>query len=144
VTNVVLSFKEAGLGNENITFVCVNPDGQSPNGASGKTVTTERSAEATLRPENGRVTASFMLTPPPRSDFCPSGQTEQLAETSFTNIDYGPHQPRLEDCDAHYDRGDVVHVSLSLSTVIPQRGGREQFQPLLQPSGALGAVGVTC
>jgi hypothetical protein len=27
VTNMVVSFKEAGLGNEDITFVCVNPGG---------------------------------------------------------------------------------------------------------------------
>jgi hypothetical protein len=27
-----------------------------------------------------------MLIPPPRVDFCPNGQTEQLAESSFTNI----------------------------------------------------------
>jgi hypothetical protein len=33
-TNMVVSFKEAGLGNENITFVCVNLGGQCPNAAN--------------------------------------------------------------------------------------------------------------
>jgi hypothetical protein len=86
MTNVVLSFKEARLGNEHTTFVCMNPGGQCPNAASKKTVTTERPPQATFRPENGQVTASLMLIPPPRPNFCPSGQTEQLAEISFTNI----------------------------------------------------------
>jgi len=66
VMNMVLSFKEAGLGNGNITSVCVNPGGQCPNAANKKTVTAERPAEATFRPENGHVTASLMLIPPPR------------------------------------------------------------------------------
>lgn len=85
VTNMVVNFKEAGLGNENITFVCVNPGGQCPNAANKKTVTTERTAEATFRPKNCQVTASLMLILPPTPDLCSSRQTEQLAEISYTN-----------------------------------------------------------
>jgi hypothetical protein len=51
-TNVVASFKEAGLGNENIAFSCVNPGGQCPNAENKKTVTAERTAEVTFGPEN--------------------------------------------------------------------------------------------
>jgi hypothetical protein len=85
VTNMVVSFKEAGLGNEDITLVYVNPGGQCPNAANKKTVTTERTAEATFRPKNCQVTASLMLIPPPTPDLCSSRQTEQLAEISYTN-----------------------------------------------------------
>ncbi len=40
---------KSGLGNENDTFVCVNPRGQCPNAAIKKTMTTERTAAATFR-----------------------------------------------------------------------------------------------
>jgi hypothetical protein len=86
VTNVVLSFKDAGLDNEKITFVCVKPGRRCPNAATKKTVATAKIAQATFNPENGQVTASLMIIPLPTLDFCPSGQTAQLAEISFTNI----------------------------------------------------------
>jgi hypothetical protein len=71
--SVAVSFKEAGLRNKNITFIYVNLGRQCPNAANKKTVTTERTAEATFHLENGQFTASLMLIPPPTPDFCPSG-----------------------------------------------------------------------
>jgi hypothetical protein len=99
-TNLVVSFKEAGLGtNQNInytasadataTYVCVNKGGANPSASNKTTVSGPVSASGTFNSgKNGNVTASLTLSPPPPpSDFgCPKGQSQQTAEVSYTNV----------------------------------------------------------
>src|SRR5215469_5218976 len=93
-TNLVVSFKEAGLGTNQLinytaaadataTVVCVNNGGANPS-ASNKTT-----ASGTFNSgKNGNVTASLTLMPPsPPSTFsCPKGQHEATAEVTSTNV----------------------------------------------------------
>lgn len=98
-TNLVVSFKEAGLGtNQNInytasatataTYVCVNKGGANPSAANKTTVTAPVSASGTFNSgKNGNVIGSLTLTPPgPGSFSCPSGQTRALASATYTSV----------------------------------------------------------
>ena len=98
-SNVVVSFKEAGLGdNQRIDFVasadatatfqCVNHGGQCPDAANKVTVVGPVTASGTfVSGKNGHVTASLTLTNPGPGDFsCPPGQNLTLADVGFSNI----------------------------------------------------------
>jgi hypothetical protein len=98
-TNLVVSFKEAGLGANQLinytanadataTIVCVNKGGGNPSASNKTTVQGPvRASGAFNSGKNGNVTASLTLFPPPApSDFCPKGQTEQVSEVSYTNV----------------------------------------------------------
>jgi hypothetical protein len=98
-TNLVVSFKEAGLGtNQNITYtatadstvtyVCVNRGGANPSASNKTTISGPVSASGTFSSgKNGSVTASLTLNPPGPGGFtCPSGQSLQIAEVSYTNV----------------------------------------------------------
>jgi hypothetical protein len=98
-SNAVVSWKEAGLGdNQRIDYVasadgtatynCVNNGGQCPNAANKVTVSGPVTATGTFTSgKNGSITASLTLLPPGPGDFsCPNGQTLTLSEVSFSNI----------------------------------------------------------
>ncbi len=99
-TNLVVSFKEAGLGNNQLitytanadataTYVCVNKGGANPSASNKTTVSGPVSATGTFSSgKNGNIDASLTLTPPPApSTFaCPKGQSKQTAEVTYTNV----------------------------------------------------------
>ena len=98
-TNLVVSFKETGLGsNQNInytasadataTYVCVNKGGGNPSASNKTTVNGPVSASGTFSSgKNGNVNASLTVNPPgPGSFSCPSGQSLQIAQVSYTNV----------------------------------------------------------
>jgi hypothetical protein len=99
-TNLVVSFKEAGLGTNQLinytasadataTYVCVNRGGANPSASNKTTVSGPVSASGTFSSgKNGNVSASLtLMPPPPPSTFsCPNGQSEATAEVSYTNV----------------------------------------------------------
>lgn len=99
-TNLNVSFKEAGLGTNQLinytasadataTYVCVNKGGANPSASNKTTVSGPVTASGTFSSgKNGQVTASLTLNPPPPgSGFsCPPGQSQQTAEVSYTNV----------------------------------------------------------
>jgi hypothetical protein len=98
-TNLVVSFKEAGLGtnqlinytataNATATYVCVNRGGANPSASNKETVSGPVSASGTFSSgKNGNVTASLTLNPPGPGDFsCPAGQSLQIAQVSYTDV----------------------------------------------------------
>lgn len=99
-TNLVVSFKEAGLGTNQLidytasadataTVVCVNKGGANPSASNKTTISGPVSASGTFSSgKNGNVTASLTLMPPPIPDTfsCPNGQREATAEVSYTNV----------------------------------------------------------
>lgn len=98
--NLVVSFKEAGLGtnqlityradaNASATYVCVNKGGGNPSASNKTNVAGPVSAIDTFNSgKNGNVTASLTLNPPsPPSDFsCPKGQSQQTAQVTYTDV----------------------------------------------------------
>jgi hypothetical protein len=98
--NLVVSFKEAGLGTNALisytasadataTYVCVNKGGGNPSASNKTTVSGPVSANGTFSSgKNGNVNASLTLTPPsPPSTFsCPPGQSQATAEVVYTNV----------------------------------------------------------
>ena len=99
-TNLVVSFKEAGLGTNQLinytasadataTYVCVNKGGSNPSASNKTTVSGPVSASGTFNSgKNGNVTASLTLMPPspPATFSCPKGQSQATAEVSYTNV----------------------------------------------------------
>ncbi len=98
--NLVVSFKEAGLGtNEQITYtatadasatyVCVNKGGANPSASNKTDVSGPVSATGTFSSgKSGQVTASLTVgPPPPPADFsCPKGQLQETAQVTYTNV----------------------------------------------------------
>jgi hypothetical protein len=98
--NLVVSFKEAGLGTNQLitytanadataTYVCVVNRGGGNLSASNKTtVSGPVSATGTFSSgKNGQVTGSLTLNPPgPGSFSCPPGQSLEIAEVVYTNV----------------------------------------------------------
>jgi hypothetical protein len=99
-TNLIVSFKEAGLGNNQLitytanadataTYVCVNKGGANPSASNKTSVSGPVSATGTFSSgKNGNIDESLTLTPPPApSTFsCPKGQSKQTAEVTYTNV----------------------------------------------------------
>jgi hypothetical protein len=98
-TNLVVNFKEAGLGtnqlitytataDSTVTYVCVNRGGANPSASNKTTVSGPVSATGTFSSgKNGNVTASLTLNPPgPGSFSCPSRQSLAIAEVTYTNV----------------------------------------------------------
>jgi hypothetical protein len=97
-TNLVVSFKEAGLGDNQLinytasadataTYVCVNKGGANPSAQNKTTVAGPVSATGTFNSgKNGNVSASLTLNPPPSDISCPPGQSLQTAQVSYTNV----------------------------------------------------------
>jgi hypothetical protein len=99
-TNLTVSFKEAGLGNnQNInytanatataTYVCVNNGGGNPSAANKTTITAPVSKSGTFNSgKNGNIVGSLTIEPPgPGSFTCPPGQTRALASVTYSNVD---------------------------------------------------------
>jgi hypothetical protein len=96
--NLVVSFKESGLGtNQLITYVasadgtaiyvCVNHGGANPSASNKTAVAGPVSATGTFSSgKNGTISQSLTLSPPFADIGCPNGQTQQLAEASYTNV----------------------------------------------------------
>jgi hypothetical protein len=97
--NLTCSWKEAGLGNNQLityvcsasataTFVCVNRGSRNPSAANKTNVSGDVSAEGTFNSgKNGSITASLIVSPPGAGSFdCPSGQSLELAQVSYTNV----------------------------------------------------------
>jgi hypothetical protein len=97
--NLTCSWKEAGLGNDQTidytcsahataTFVCVNKGGSNPSASNKTNVAGNVSAQGTFNSgKNGQITASLVVSPPSAGGFtCPSGQSLELAQVSYTNV----------------------------------------------------------
>jgi hypothetical protein len=98
-TNLVVSFKEAGLGTNQLinytasadataTYVCVNHGGTNPSASNKTTVSGPVSASGTFNSgKNGNVIGSLTLSPPSSGGFsCPNGQTMAIAQVTYTNV----------------------------------------------------------
>jgi hypothetical protein len=96
---LTVSFKEAGLGtNQLITYVasadgtavyvCVNKGGGNPSASNKTTVNGPVTASGDFSSgKNGQVTASLTLSPPSAGSFsCPPGQSMQVASVSYSNV----------------------------------------------------------
>lgn len=97
--NLVVSFKEAGLGNNQLityvasadataTYVCVNNGGGNPSAQNKTTVSGPVSASGTFSSgKNGTISQSLTLSPPGSGGFsCPPGQTLAIAQVTYTNV----------------------------------------------------------
>jgi len=96
--NLGVSFKESGLGNNQLityvasadgsaTYVCVNKGGGNPSASNKTAVAGPVSATGTFNSgKNGTISQSLTLNPPFQDIGCPSGQTQQLSEASYTNV----------------------------------------------------------
>lgn len=97
--NLIVSWKEAGLGDNQLitytanadataTYVCVNRGGANPSASNKTTVSGPVSATGDFSSgKNGQITASLTLNPPgPGSFSCPPGQSLQVASASYTNV----------------------------------------------------------
>jgi hypothetical protein len=97
-TNLVVSFKEAGLGTNQLityvanadataTYVCVNRGGGNPSAQNKTTVSGPVSATGTFSSgKNGQVTASLTVQPPFEDIGCPPGQSQELASVTYTGV----------------------------------------------------------
>ena len=98
-TQLKVSFKEAGLGNNQlityvasadstVTYVCVNNGGANPSAQNKTTVSGPVSATGTFSSgKNGTISQTLTLSPPgPGSFSCPNGQSLQIAQVSYTNV----------------------------------------------------------
>jgi hypothetical protein len=97
--NLVVSFKESGLGtNQLITYTanasgtaeyqCFNNGGKHPKAGNKTTVNGPVSATGTFDSgKNGSVNGTLTLMPPSQGAFsCPAGQTLYLQSVSYTNV----------------------------------------------------------
>ncbi|MGZ4494220.1 MAG: hypothetical protein ACXVWU_05935 [Nocardioides sp.] len=99
-TNLVVSFKEAGLGDNQLitykasasataTYVCVNHGGKNPTAQNKDTVSGPVTAFSPPLDsgKNGSISSSLTLSPPGPGTFsCPSGQDMELASASYTSV----------------------------------------------------------
>jgi hypothetical protein len=94
---LVVTWDEAGLGNENIdytltadataTYACINNGGKHPRAANKETVEAQVSTGGSFQAKNGRVRASLTAGPLEDPNFqCPSGQTRILGKVTYSNI----------------------------------------------------------
>ena len=96
--NAVVSWKEAGLGNnQNITYTasaqasaryqCVNHGGRCPAAANKQDVTGLVSSTGTFNSgKNGSITASLTIEPPATTLACPGNQVVALVSVYYTDI----------------------------------------------------------
>ena len=94
---LVVSWDEAGLGNENITYTltadatavwaCINGGENHPKAANKETVKGQLSTGGSFKAKNGRVQGTLATGPLSAGDFtCPSGQVLRLASVTYSNI----------------------------------------------------------
>jgi hypothetical protein len=98
-TNLNVSFKEAGLGDNQLisyaatadataTYVCVNRGGANPSASNKTTVSGPVIATGSFNSgKNGTISQTLTLSPPSAGSFsCPSGQTLAIAQVTYTNV----------------------------------------------------------
>jgi len=98
-TNLVVSWKEAGLGNDvvihyvasaNATaqYACINGGGNHPKATNKTTVNGPVSAAGNFSSgKNGSINGSLTMSPPGAGGFsCPSGQRLVLAQVTYSNV----------------------------------------------------------
>lgn len=96
---LVISWKEAGLGDDvlvgylatadgSATWACFNKGGNHPQASNKESVDAPLEASGTFGSEkNGSITASLVMGPvSPGSFSCPSGQILRLMDVSYSNI----------------------------------------------------------
>ncbi len=119
---LVVSWDEAGLGNENIdytltadataTYACINNGGNHPKASNKETFQDQVSTGGSFQSKNGRVQASLVAGPLSSGGFsCPSGQTLVLARVTYSNI-------VLTDTTNNVS-ADLADVCRSFSTLFP-------------------------
>jgi hypothetical protein len=97
--NLCVTFKEAGLGNNELItyqlsahataeYACVNKGGHHPQASNKETVSGPVSTTATFESDkNGQVTGTICVSPPPPGDFsCPPGQQLVLVSVTYNTI----------------------------------------------------------
>jgi hypothetical protein len=96
--NLVVSWKEAGLGNDQsiaylvtadatATYACINSGGKHPQASNKETVDGPVTGSGTFSSgKNGTISASLTVAPPGPPDFCPTGQQTVLVEVTYSNI----------------------------------------------------------
>lgn len=97
--NLVVSFKESGLGNNALityvasadgvaTYACINGGGNHPSASNKETVSGPVTASGTFSSgKNGTISQSLTLSPPSAGSFsCPNGQKLVLAFVSYSNV----------------------------------------------------------
>ena len=93
---LVVSWDEAGLGNQNVTYsltadatatyACINGGGNHPKATNKETKAGQVTAGGSFKTKHGRVQGSLTTGPLSAGSFsCPSGQTLVLACVSYTN-----------------------------------------------------------
>jgi hypothetical protein len=99
-TNLNVSFKESGLGNNALityvasadataTYVCVNNGGANPSASNKTQVSGPVSATGTFSSgKNGTISQTLTLSPPPppATFSCPKGQHQATAEVVYSNV----------------------------------------------------------
>jgi hypothetical protein len=98
--NLVISFREAGLGNSPVatvnvaaiaagtaTYACINGGGKHPQATNKEEVSgpVGASGDFDIR-KNGSAVGTLTLTPPPSTLECPNGQSFVLADVTYTNV----------------------------------------------------------
>lgn len=96
---LVVSFKEAGLGDNQLirylasadaraTYACINGGDRHPQATNKESFTGPVQAEGEFRSgKNGSISQSLTLQPPGPGDFtCPPGQRRIIADVSYTNV----------------------------------------------------------
>jgi hypothetical protein len=120
--NLVVNFRETGLGNTpnpvNYTasadadalYACQNNGGNFPSDPKKQQESARVEANATFLSENGNVTGSVTLSPPPSTLDCPGGQHAVLASITYTNV-------QICDTDHNVCRGIPGTFSRSIINV---------------------------
>jgi hypothetical protein len=95
-SNLVVSFREAGLGNTDVTIqasatvtqqqACFNNGGKNPAAENKRSFTSTESANGTFSPKNGVVSGSISLQPPATGFTCPPGQWLLTLSVTYTNV----------------------------------------------------------
>ena len=96
-SNLVISFREIGLGNEDVTLVasalatsefgCVNNGGRRPQAENKTSITDTPTSTGTFTPKNGVISGTLTLAAPgPGSFTCPPGQTLTFFGVTFTDV----------------------------------------------------------
>jgi hypothetical protein len=99
-TNLVVSFKETGLGNNakidytasanaSATIVCVNNGAKNPSAQNKTFASGLVTASATFNSDkNGNISKTLTILPPSAENFtCPPGQSQQTAQVVYTNVE---------------------------------------------------------
>jgi hypothetical protein len=100
--NLVVSFKEAGLGNNQLInytasadatalFGCINKGGNHPQASNKESFSGPVTATGTFSSgKNGQVTASLTISPPGQGQLtCPDDMTVALLQVTYTNVAIG-------------------------------------------------------